>query len=105
LRFERSTGHGSLDSELEFGFGGTIELFVDAGIVAVEADEGGSTVGIPFEDDRGIKRDRQQKTKLLGEDVGAEISQSKFEAPIAAVDGDLDGDESICIDRDSLGSS
>jgi hypothetical protein len=45
------------------------------------------------------------QTYLLGKDVGAEISQSKFEAPIAAVDGDLDGDESICIDRDSLGTS
>jgi hypothetical protein len=57
-------GNGDLETELQLGLGGTVELFIDGGIGRVESNEGRGAVGVAFED--GIRRGRnlEQGTQL-----------------------------------------
>jgi hypothetical protein len=45
-------GHTKL--ELRLGFGGTVELLVDGGVLGIENDVGGTRVGISLEDNLSI---------------------------------------------------
>lgn len=53
-----------LDAKLELGLCGTVELFVNSRVFAVEVDIGGDAVGIAFEDDVDIRRDGEELTEL-----------------------------------------
>lgn len=55
---------GSTDSELEFGFSGTVELLVDGRIIAVKLDVGPSAIRETFENHGLIWRHSQHGTEL-----------------------------------------
>ena len=55
---------GSLDSELELGFGSTVQLFVNRWIVAIECDIGSSTIRIPLKDEILCGWNCKERSKL-----------------------------------------
>ena len=56
---------GDLQTQLQLGLGGTVELLVDGDIGRVERDKGRSTVRVALEDGVGGGRDLEQGAKLL----------------------------------------
>lgn len=44
---------GDLETELQLGLGGTVELLVDGGVGWIEDDEGCGAVGVTLEDSLG----------------------------------------------------
>lgn len=55
---------GRLEAQLQLGFGSTIELLVDGGIVAIENNIGAGGVAVAFEEEFGVFRDAKEKSKL-----------------------------------------
>lgn len=55
---------GGRDAKLQFSLGGTIQLLVDGGVVAVECDVCSSRVGVSGKEDLDIRRDGKEESKL-----------------------------------------
>lgn len=56
---------GDLQTQLQLGLGGAVELFIDGGIRRVEGDEGSGAVGVALKDGVGGGRDLEQGPQLL----------------------------------------
>jgi hypothetical protein len=56
---------GDLQTQLQLGLGGAVELFIDGGIRRVEGDEGSGAVGVALKDGVGGGRNLEQGSQLL----------------------------------------
>lgn len=71
--------NGSPQSQLELGFGGSIQLFVDGWVVAIEGDVDSGRVGEAVKPNLMLQRNGKQKTKLYERsqlDVGQALELS-----------------------------
>jgi hypothetical protein len=123
--------HSGLESELQLGLRGSVELLVDRRVVAIEDDVGTGGVAVSLEDQDGSFRYGEEKSKLremlvyvilsawtvlssgwripcctnlLRENLSTKIAQSELETAVLVGVEDFDDDKSVAIDARSRDS-